>query len=344
MAFIEYLEGSAMTDIVSISVVIPTCNREESLLRTLRSLSRSDYPFKEVIVVDSSDSDSVRRIIPEFGLNIRYIHSEKSVCIQRNIGIREAISEWIFLCDDDIEVPHDYIQLLVTHVKKHSEAGAVTGLVLQREGTQWEEQYPISSSLALWWKSIFNLGIWGEIKSNGELAERYRAKGNHVSRAGWPVVTDFSGDYFKTPVYGLGASLVKKLWLLQSPYDEILDRSGIGDNYGVAMGFSVDVIHVVKSAHVYHHRSEQNRMADSVSYYRRLLALHYFIVFGRCQKHVTKSAYYWSLIGNFLGELKSGSLQKALATIKALVLVTVGRNPYVVGRRLDKKVIQPTPW
>jgi glycosyltransferase involved in cell wall biosynthesis len=333
-----------MADIIPISVVIPTCNREESLIRTLRSLGRSEYSFKEVIVVDSSDQILKQEKHSVSGLNIKYIRSEKSVCMQRNIGIQEASGTWIFLCDDDIEVPSDYVRLLVMHLKKHAGAGAISGIVLQREGEKWEQQYPVTSASLLWWKSIFNLGIWGEIRVNGKTAKRYKKKGNHVSTAGWPVVTDFSGDYFKTPVYGLGASLVKRDWLLCSPYDEVLDRSGIGDNYGVAMGFPTEGIHVVKKAHVYHHRSQQNRMAENVSYYRRLLALHYFITLGRCKEHVSERAYRWSLIGNFLSEIRSANVRKAFATMKALVQTTFGKNPYALGGKTNKKVIQPTLW
>jgi hypothetical protein len=64
-------------------------------------------------------------------------------------------------------------------------------------------------------------------------------KGNHISKAGWPVISDFSGDYFKTPLYSLGASLVRRDWLLRSPFDEVLDRHGIGEHYGVIAGFPV---------------------------------------------------------------------------------------------------------
>jgi glycosyltransferase involved in cell wall biosynthesis len=117
---------------VDISVVIPTCNRKSRLLSLLGNLQQSSHPVREVLIVDSSDT----KLSPEdygafSGLPITYIESEKSVCIQRNTGIRRASSDWIFLCDDDIEVPPDYLQKLVSHVSIHQETGAVSGLVLQ---------------------------------------------------------------------------------------------------------------------------------------------------------------------------------------------------------------------
>src|SRR6185295_17891110 len=95
--------------------------------------------------------------------------------------------------------------------------------------------------------------------------------------AGWPVITDFSGDFFITPVYGLGASVVGREWLLLSPYEELLDRHGIGDNYGVAMSFPVTGIHVLNNAFVYHHQEPANRLQRPLQYLRRVFALDYFI-------------------------------------------------------------------
>jgi hypothetical protein len=42
---------------------------------------------------------------------------------------------------------------------------------------------------------------------------------------------------------------VRRQWLIRSPFDEVLDPHGIGDNYGVAFGFP-SKIHVLNSAWV----------------------------------------------------------------------------------------------
>jgi len=78
-------------------------------------------------------------------------------------------------------------------------------------------------------------------------------------------------------VYSLGASLVKKEWLLQSPFDEVLDRYGIGENYGVIAGFPTSSIHVLNNTFVCHHQEPANRLQKPLQYYRRVLALDYFI-------------------------------------------------------------------
>src|SRR4030081_1493247 len=96
---------------MSISVVIPTCNRKQGLLALLKDLDRSAYPVAEVIIVDSGEDKLVPADYIVFkNLDVYYVRSEQSVCIQRNTGIRKARSPWVFLCDDDIEVPPDYLQ------------------------------------------------------------------------------------------------------------------------------------------------------------------------------------------------------------------------------------------
>src|SRR5688572_19025478 len=134
---------------MQISVVIPTCNRKAQLLHTLQSLNGSVYPLQEVIIVDSGEDRLVSTDLEPFSkLKVEYLPAEKSVCIQRNKGIQRSTSDWIFLCDDDVEVPADYLGRLVDHVKQHG-AGAVSGQWLQKEQHGWQASWPEHSSFHL---------------------------------------------------------------------------------------------------------------------------------------------------------------------------------------------------
>ncbi len=323
----------------NISVVIPTINRKKSLLNLLQNLNDQTTPLLEVIVVDAGKQFLRADEIQKFhALEIRYLESEASVCFQRNKGVRAANGSWIFLCDDDLEVPKDYISLLLHHVQQHPEAGAISGLVLQKDTGMWIEQFPIKSLFELWRRFIFQLSIWGEITNKSifaaPLKKYYAKRGNHLSKAGWPVLTNFSGEYFKTPVYGLGASLVKKKWLLKSPYDEVLDPNGIGDNYGVALGFPSEGIHVVKAAHVFHHKIEINRLREPLQYYRRVLALNYF------NPH-NCGWLLWSLFGNFFGFLALRRWGMVIASLRLFSKILTNKNPYILGKRANKRVVSP---
>src|SRR5258705_12305253 len=108
---------------MQISVVIPTCNRKARLLSLLEHLDRSTHPLAEVIIVDSGEDKLSNEEYARFGrLLIRYVESEKSVCVQRNTGIKMAVSPWVLLCDDDVEIPEDYLNKLTVHFSIHSEA------------------------------------------------------------------------------------------------------------------------------------------------------------------------------------------------------------------------------
>ncbi len=317
-----------------ISVVIPTCNRRERVLSLLGDLERSTHRPLEILVVDSSDRPLSPSDLAPFGDRVRCFESPKSVCVQRNRGIREARGPWIFLCDDDVEVPSDYLEKLTSHLATHPEAGAVSGLFLEKVVGEWVGQFPVTSLTWLFWVSVFRLGLWGEIQCHGPLgdllAQHYRRRGNHISSAGWPVLTDFRGPFFKTPVYSLGAALVRKEWLVRSPFDEALDRHGYGDNFGVAIGFPAEGIHVVTGAFVHHHKAETERPRATIGYSKRVLALDRFIAMRSELRGVRRSWLLWSLLGNAVYQAGTRNLEMCWSSLKTLSIVLAGRNPYRV--------------
>lgn len=332
---------------MQISVVIPTCNRQSRLLSLLHNLNNSGYSLLEVIIVDSGQQKLQAADLAGLAhLSITYLDSEQSVCIQRNIGIKKARGQWVFICDDDIEVPPDYLAKISQHISCNPDAGAISGIVLQKEAGHWQGSYPVTSTHQLLWKYLFQQSIWGEIRITGEnfLARRlkryYQRKGNHLSKAGWPVITQFSDGYFTCPVYGLGASVVRREWLLRSLYPEVLDRHGIGDNYGVAMNFPGE-IHVLTNAWVYHHQETINRLHRPLQYFRRVLALDYFMKTSERLRFVKKGWLLWSLIGNLLQFIFVGDRKMIRPAWKAIHKVLIGNNPYYEAARLQKKIIEP---
>lgn len=331
-----------------ISVVIPTVDRKMRLLSLLECLDQSTYPIHEVIIVDAGND----RLAPDEYSAIKnfpvyYISSDKSVCIQRNTGIRQAKSEWIFLCDDDLEIPADYLQNLSTYINNHSDMGAISGLWLQKNGNSWTASYPETAAKKLLWKYIFNLSIWGPINCSTDnlvirkIKQYYERKGNHITKAGWPVITDFSSDHFFAPVYSLGGSLVRKEWLLNSPFDEVLDRHGIGENYGVIAGFPGAGIHVINNTCVYHQQETTNRLMQPLQYYRRVLALDYFIQTKKTLKNIKRRFLLWSLIGNMISFVFSGNKSMVCAGFKSMWNVLWNNNPYSKAAKNNRKIIEP---
>ena len=90
----------------TVSVVIPTFNREHYIGRALESVLNQTYTDYEIIIVDDGSTDRTEEIIrryQETSGNIRYIHTteNKGAPAARNTGIREARGTYIAFQDSD---------------------------------------------------------------------------------------------------------------------------------------------------------------------------------------------------------------------------------------------------
>ena len=89
-----------------ISVIIPTYNRENLIIKTIESVLEQSFTNFEVIVIDDCSTDDTPNIIAALqDSRIRYIRLDKNSGAQvaRNAGILSATGEWIaFLDSDDI--------------------------------------------------------------------------------------------------------------------------------------------------------------------------------------------------------------------------------------------------
>lgn len=87
-----------------VSVIIPTYNRAEFILRAVNSVLAQTYCDFETIVVDDGSQDDTTEVLSPVRDRIKYIRQENSgVGAARNLGIREADSEWIAFLDSDDE-------------------------------------------------------------------------------------------------------------------------------------------------------------------------------------------------------------------------------------------------
>jgi len=335
---------------IKISAVIATRNRKDSLYRTLRALSNQSYKLQEVIIVDSSDEklDDTELSTTFDGLNIKYFTSEPSVCVQRNIGIRKSTSDYIFICDDDIEPEPEYVLALSNYIESNSLVHAVSGFIMQKnENEEWVSQYPPKSSANLLFTLIFQLSIWGEVDEKvlssfwiKPIIGFYKKRGNSLSFAGWPIITAFKNSFFKTNLYGLGASIIIKELLLNNPFDEVLDQYGIGDNYGICIGFP-DKVNVLTNTFVFHYKDSENRLDITIAYYRRVLALHYFMKKSRRFNFINTLWLIWSLIGSMILFVKNHQFKLARAALKSIIAIVTFNNAYYTGSKKHIKNVCP---
>jgi len=120
-------------DILSqVSVVVCTKDRPTHLKECLRSIVTTDWPCKELIVVDSSTDSTTKRINESFVNQLGgkyYYESKKGLSAARNRGIRESSGNIIVFADDDFIVQKGWITHLVAHYK-NPDVACCTGRML----------------------------------------------------------------------------------------------------------------------------------------------------------------------------------------------------------------------
>ena len=96
----------------SISVVVCTYGRPESVLTTLRSILAAAADFAELIVVDQNeDLDTYQALLPLLSdARLRYFHVKgKGSGRARNVGLEQAQCEIVAFTDDDCTVYPDWL-------------------------------------------------------------------------------------------------------------------------------------------------------------------------------------------------------------------------------------------
>ena len=119
----------------SVSIIICTRNRADSLKPTLESLRQLEIPDNystELIVVDNDSNDGTAQLVQELhlpNLPLRYINERrrgKSHCL--NTALAAAHGEIILWTDDDVRAPKDWIAGMCQLIEK-GEADVTAGEV-----------------------------------------------------------------------------------------------------------------------------------------------------------------------------------------------------------------------
>ena len=86
----------------TISVILPTYNREKLLAEAVSSVLQQTYTDYELIVVDDGSTDDTKAVLQPFMNRIRYISQENGgVSHARNTGVSAATGKWVAFHDSD---------------------------------------------------------------------------------------------------------------------------------------------------------------------------------------------------------------------------------------------------
>jgi glycosyltransferase involved in cell wall biosynthesis len=89
-----------------VSVIIPTFNRQDTLLRAVQSALQQTYPVHEVLVCDDGSDDGSEKLISDLNdMRVKWVACGKNgrPAVPRNKGIDQSSGDWIAFLDSDDE-------------------------------------------------------------------------------------------------------------------------------------------------------------------------------------------------------------------------------------------------
>ena len=107
-----------------VSVIIPTYNRETTILRAVQSVLDQTYSNLEVLVIDDGSTDGTAEIVNGIvDERVKYIVLEKNggPSNARNVGVQMAEGEWIAFQDSDDCWHKDKLEAQMAYAGEHPE-------------------------------------------------------------------------------------------------------------------------------------------------------------------------------------------------------------------------------
>ncbi|ESX94040.1 glycosyltransferase family 2 protein [Mesorhizobium sp. LNJC403B00] len=120
-----------------ISVIIPAHNAGRSIASTIRSLASEADLIEEILIVDDGSTDGTAEIAEQTGRQSGLPVLVKRVArfqagAARNVGIKMAVSPWLYFIDaDDIHMK-DGLRNLLRKGTEHGSTGIVVGSYIRR--------------------------------------------------------------------------------------------------------------------------------------------------------------------------------------------------------------------
>jgi cellulose synthase/poly-beta-1,6-N-acetylglucosamine synthase-like glycosyltransferase len=123
---------------MKVALVVGTYNGARVIGKCVDSLLRTDYPDKEIIVVDDGSTDSTQEALKKYGSKIRVLKKGRGgVSSARNYAAERTDAQLVATTDNDCEVTPGWISNAVRHFSS-PDIGAVTG----------EKKYKITNTVS----------------------------------------------------------------------------------------------------------------------------------------------------------------------------------------------------
>jgi GT2 family glycosyltransferase len=279
----------------SISAIIATLGRPESLRLCLDSLARQTVPIAEVVVVHCGDDSQTPALANNpcwstAGLNVRYFHYPQRNCAQqRNFGIQQAQFENLLLVDDDIEVEPYWAEELFKPIWTDSKVGATMGRLVNQ---------PMATPTFCW--RIYRTVLHGRAKGfePGRLIGAALPNGFPIT-AEQPIACEWIG--------GGASALRREAFESVGGFASFFEGSSPGED--LDLGFRLSrtwKVYYVPSARCIHHQAPSGREASDQHQYLSMRSRFGILTFTMGKRRYVALAHIalWALV-QFLSEVAS---------------------------------------
>ncbi|MGD0577098.1 MAG: glycosyltransferase family A protein, partial [Candidatus Staskawiczbacteria bacterium] len=123
---------------LKLSIVIPTKDREEDIIKCVESISKQTSMPAEVLVIDDGQisettKEKIRQMLLEKDIVFKYFKKDNpGLAESKNLGAKESNGDVVLFLDDDVILDKDYIKnLLIIWSKKWNEKklAGVSGVI-----------------------------------------------------------------------------------------------------------------------------------------------------------------------------------------------------------------------
>ena len=114
----------------TITVVVPTFKRPQSLRRCLASLAEQHLPADEILIVLQEQDVQTLNLVEELGVKFKKVDSPGIVFAIRS-SLALISTDLVAFIDDDVTLPPDWVIKAKSNFHKHPKIGALGGTDLQ---------------------------------------------------------------------------------------------------------------------------------------------------------------------------------------------------------------------
>ena len=183
-----------------VSIVLPTRNRKEDLIKLINSIKANTYKNVEIIIEDIDSTDGSKEAIEELFPDVIFMENKLNIGPAKamNNCIKKSKGEFILRLDNDIIIEKDVIENLINVLESDGKIGATSCLYFYTEDPDVLRGTEIKINLFTGKTKIFNKDKKYHGEFEGKLLDSFAASGCILlaRRSTYEEVGLYDEDYF----------------------------------------------------------------------------------------------------------------------------------------------------